>query len=110
MLNGEGYCYTQLKKPDEAIADFARAAAVDPNPGTAYFNLCTTECSAGAMSNALGACEKAIQANPDMANAYYIKGSILAAQSKADETGKVQAPLGTMEALNKYLQLAPRGD
>jgi len=39
MLTSEGTAYLKLKKNDKAIEAYTKAASLDPNPGTAYFNL-----------------------------------------------------------------------
>lgn len=109
MLASEGNAYLKLKKNSEAIAAFTKAAEMDPNPGTAYFNLCATQYNSGNTEGALVACDKAIAADPNKADAYFIKGSLLIAGSTADKEGKIQAPPGTAQALNKYLELAPDG-
>jgi len=44
-----------------------------------------------------------------MADAYYIKASILFGQGQL-EHGKYVVPQGTTEALNKYLENAPLGE
>ena len=109
MLTNEGNAYLKLHKNNEAIAAFNKAAAMDPNPGVAYFNLCATQYNAGNSEGALAACDKAIQADPNKADAYFIKGSLLIGESKQDKEGKFVAPPGTSEALNKYLELSPDG-
>jgi tetratricopeptide (TPR) repeat protein len=109
MLGNEGNAYLKLKQNDKAVAAFTKAAAMDPNPGAAYFNLCATQYNTGNTQGALVACDKAIAADPNRADAYYIKGSLLLADSKTDKEGKVQPAPGTAEALNKYLELAPDG-
>src|SRR5579859_4170826 len=109
MLTNEGSAYLKLKKNDKAVDAYTRAAAMDPNPGTAYFNLCATQYNSGNTQGALAACDKAIAADPNRADAYYIKGSLLVGDSKLDKEGKLMAPPGTSEALNKYLELAPDG-
>jgi len=109
MLTNEGSAYLKLKKNPEAIAAYTKAADMDPNPGTAYFNLCATQYNTGNTEGALAACDKAIAADPNRADAYFIKGSLLIASSSADKDGKISAPPGTAEALNKYLQLQPDG-
>jgi tetratricopeptide (TPR) repeat protein len=109
MLTNEGNAYLKLHRNNEAVAAYTRAASMDPNPGTAYFNLCATEYNTGNIEGAMGACDKAIAADPSKADAYFIKGSLLIAGSTTDKNGKVQAPPGTAEALNKYLALAPTG-
>jgi tetratricopeptide (TPR) repeat protein len=109
MLTQLGNAYLKLKKNPEAIAAFTKAASLDPNPGVAYFNLCATQYNSGNTEGALAACDKAITADPNKADAYFIKGSLLIASSKTDKDGKVIAPSGTAEALNKYLELSPTG-
>ena len=98
----------KLRKNDAAIAAYTKAAALDPNPGVAYFNLCATQYNLGNAESATVACDKAIAADPSRADAYFIKGSLLVAESKmVGDT--VVAPAGTKEALQKYLALAPNG-
>lgn len=109
MLTNQGNSYLKLKKNKEAVDVYTKAAALDPNPGVAYFNLCATQYNTGNVEGALDACDKAITADPNKADAYFIKGSLLIAGSKTDPNGKITAPPGTAEALNKYLELAPNG-
>lgn len=109
MLTNQGNAYLKLKKNDKAVESYTKAASMDPNPGTAYFNLCATQYNSGNTQGALAACDKAIQADPNRADAYFIKGSLMLGDSKQDKEGKLQAPPGTSEALNKYLELAPDG-
>jgi tetratricopeptide (TPR) repeat protein len=109
MLGGEGNAYLKLGKKKEAIEAFTKAAERDPNPGTAYFNLCATQYNTGNTEGALAACDKAIAADPTRAEAYFIKGSLMMGASTMDKSGKLQAPEGTAETLNKYLEIAPTG-
>lgn len=109
MLTNEGSAYSKLKQPEKAVDAYTKAAAMDPNPSTAYFNLCATQYNSGNTQGALAACDKAIAADPNRADAYFIKGSLMLGDSKQDKDGKLQAPAGTSEALNKYLELAPDG-
>jgi tetratricopeptide (TPR) repeat protein len=109
MLTNEGTADLKLKKNDQAIAAFTKAAGMDPNPGTAYFNLCATNYNSGNSEAGIVACDKAIAADPNRADAYFIKGSLMMGQSKQSKDGKLEAPEGTAEALNKYLELAPDG-
>ena len=109
MLTQEGNAYLKLHKNKEAVESYTKAAAMDPNPALAYFNLCATQYNTGNVEGALEACDKALAADPGKADAYFIKGSLLIAESKTDANGKVTAPPGTAEALNKYLELAPDG-
>jgi tetratricopeptide (TPR) repeat protein len=109
MLTQQGNAYLKLRKNKEAVEAFTKAASLDPNPATAYFNLCATQYNAGNVDGALTACDKAIAADPSKADAYFIKGSLLIGESKTDSGGKVIAPAGAAEALKRYLELAPNG-
>jgi len=109
MLQQEGNTYLKLKKNPEAIAAFEKAAALDPNPGTAYFNICATQYNTGNTAGAVEACNKSIAADPARADAYFIKGSLMLGQGSQSKDGKYTVPDGTAEALNKYLELAPEG-
>ncbi len=109
MLTNQGNAYLKLRKNDEAIAAYSKAAALDPNPGTAYFNLCATQYNMGNMDSAAVACTKAISVDPNKADAYFIKGSALYGNGNVEKDGKYTVPPGTLEALNKYLELAPNG-
>ncbi len=73
---------------------------------------CIISYNQGKTEEALSACDRAIALeplNPKIADAYFVKGSLLAASSTADANGKLHAPAGTVEALKKYLELAPSG-
>lgn len=109
MLTNQGNCYLKMRKTDQALAAYEKAAALSPNPGTAYFNLCATQYNAGKMDEAAAACAKAIAADPTKADAYFIRGSALYGNGKIDAQNKYVVPPGTVEALKKYLELAPQG-
>jgi len=109
MLTQQGNAYLKLRKNNEAVDAFTKAASLDPNPGTAYFNLCATQYNTGNVAGALDACGKAIVADPKKADAYFIKGSLLVGEAKSDSSGKLIAPPGAAEALKRYLELAPNG-
>ena len=108
MLVSEGNCFLKLRRTQEATAAYEKAAPLSPTPALAYFNLCATYYNTGNTTDALSACDKAIQFDPNKADAYFIKGSLLVAQSTL-VNGKTQAPPGTVATLNKYLELAPNG-
>lgn len=109
MLTMQGNCYLKLQKKKEAIADYTKAAEVNPNPALAYFNICATLYNEGDKDGAIPACDKALAVDPNRADAYFIKGSLLIASSQTDKNGQVTPPPGTVEALKKYLELAPDG-
>ena len=109
MLNSEGNLLIKLKKYDEAIGVFSQAAESAAYPAMPYFNLCATYYNLKRSQEAVAACDHAIASDPTMADAYFIKGSILFGQGQL-EHGKYAVPQGTTEALNKYLEYAPYGD
>ncbi|MGZ7091225.1 MAG: tetratricopeptide repeat protein [Candidatus Angelobacter sp.] len=109
MLNSEGHLLVHLKKYDEAIGVFSQAAESAAYPAMPYFNLCATYYNLKRSQEAVAACNHAISSDPTLADAYYIKGSILFGQGQL-EHGKYAVPPGTTEALNKYLEYAPYGD
>jgi tetratricopeptide (TPR) repeat protein len=104
-----GNANLKLKKNDAAIAAYNTAAALDPNPAVAYFNICATLYNAGETVKTLTACDKAIAADPKKADAYFIKGSVMVGQGNAGKDGKMVVPPGTVETLKQYLVLAPDG-
>lgn len=109
MLNSEGNLLVKLKKYDEAIGVFSQAAESSAYPAMPYYNLCATYYNMKRSQEAVAACDHAISADPTLADAYFIKGSILFGQGQL-EHGKYAVPPETTEALNKYLEYAPEGD
>jgi tetratricopeptide (TPR) repeat protein len=109
MLTNQGNAYLKLKKNDQALRAYAKAAALDPDPGAAYFNLCATFYNQGNVPNAISSCDKSIAADPTRADAYFIKGSSLYGLGSLDKQNKYVLPPGTIEALKKYLELSPTG-
>ena len=109
MLNSEGHLLVKQKKYDEAIGVFTQAAESAAYPAMPYFNLCATYYNLKRSQDAVAACDKAIASDPKLADAYYVKASILFGKGQL-EHGKYAVPQGTTEALNKYLEYAPFGE
>lgn len=109
MLVGEGKVYLKMRKNDESFRLLTKAAAIDLNPAEAYFNLCANYYKTGDMGHALSACDKAIEADPGKADAYFVKGSVLFGSSSVDKNNRLVLPPGATEVLKKYLELAPEG-
>jgi tetratricopeptide (TPR) repeat protein len=98
------------KKIPEAQAELAKAIALDPTQaGKCYYNLGAVLTNTGQTDAALEAFKKAIDADPNYADAYYQYGITLMAKVTIGADGKMIAAPGTSEAFNKYLQLAPDG-
>jgi len=108
-LNNYALVLAQQKKFDEAQAQLTKAAQVDPpNAGKYYFNLGAVYVNTGNMDPATAAFKKAIELDPNYAEAYFQYGLSLIAKATVDN-GKTNAPPGTAEAFQKYLDLAPNG-
>src|SRR5947207_3356061 len=109
MLTSEGYLYSRQHHFDQAISLFSEAADFSVYPAMPYFDLCATLFNVNRTAEAITACDKAIAADPKMADAYYVKALALFGQSKPEDNGFV-VPAGTAEALKKYLELDPDGN
>jgi tetratricopeptide (TPR) repeat protein len=110
MYATEGNAYLNLKKNPEAIDAFTKAAELDPSSaGATYYNVCATQYNIGNMDAASAICDKAIQADPNRPDSYFIKGAAMYGNGKMDANNKYIVPPGTAEALQKYLELAPDG-
>jgi tetratricopeptide (TPR) repeat protein len=99
----------QQKKFDEAQAELTKAAQIDPTgAGKFYFNLGAVYVNTGNLEPAAVAFKKAIDLDPNYAEAYFQYGLSLIGKAPIDN-GKTVAPPGTAEAFQKYLDLAPNG-
>jgi len=99
------------KRLDDAKVKLAKAVELDPpGAGKYHYNLGALLMNASNTDGALEEFKKSIAADPNYAEAYFYYGSTLAGKSTTDtKTGKTIAPDGTVEALQKYLQLKPDG-
>jgi tetratricopeptide (TPR) repeat protein len=114
--NNLGKAAASNGKTDEAVKAYNQAIQLDPSTAAkSYFNLGATLTNANTKGDpqmakaALDAFEKAIAADPAMADAYYQKGTILIGQATLGKDNKMSAPPGTAEAFQKYLELKPTG-
>jgi tetratricopeptide (TPR) repeat protein len=108
MLNAQGDLHAQSRRYAEAISAFTQAAEFAAYPALPYFNLCAAFYNADQMQQAVAACDKAIAADPNMADPYFVKASALLGGGHM-QRGHYAAPPGVRDALNKYLGLAPDG-
>jgi len=98
------------KKMAEAQAELTKAAQLDPpQAGKYYYNLGAVYVNTQQNDAAEAAFKKAIELDPNYADAYYQEALVLMNKVSLDANGKMMAPPGTIEALQKYLALKPDG-
>ena|GEM_PF-456022 len=107
MLLSQGNAYFQIKDYKHAADVFARSVKLHPFPALPLFNLCATLYDMDNLAGAADACHRATVVDPKMADAYFVEA--YSSFGVAARQGKMQAPQGTKEALEKYLELAPDG-
>jgi tetratricopeptide (TPR) repeat protein len=92
-----------------AVQAYQEAGKIDPPNAAQYFyNEGAVLTNTGKVDEAIAAFDKAIQADPSKADAYYWKGVNLLGKATL-KGNKMEAPAGTAEAFNKYLELQPTG-
>jgi tetratricopeptide (TPR) repeat protein len=95
----------------EATADCEKALALDPATGaTCYKNVGIVLNNKGRQKDAIAPLQKATQANPQDAQAWYLLGSSLSATIEPKQEGDKMLyiiPPGTKEAYQKAIDLAP---
>lgn len=108
--NNYALVLAQMKKFEEAQAELTKSAQLDPpNAGKYYYNLGAVYVNTGNLDPAAEAFKKAIDLDPNYADAYYQYGLSLMGKATVDAAGKMSAPPGTAEAFQKYLELRPTG-
>jgi tetratricopeptide (TPR) repeat protein len=101
--------YSRDKKIDDAVKTYELSAQTDPaSAAQAYFNIGAVLTNAGKVDDAIAAFDKCIAADPTRAEAYYQKGVNLLGKATLQGDKTIPAP-GTVEALQKYLEIAPTG-
>lgn len=96
------------KKVDEAKVELSKAAELDPgSAGKYYFNLGAVLANTNQNDAAGEAFQKAMAANYN--EAYYQYGLVLLSKATTTADGKIIPAAGTVEAFQKYLEVAPQG-
>ncbi len=96
-------------KTDDAVKAYNQAAQLNPeNAAGYYFNEGAVLTNVGKVDEANAAFDKCIAADPTKAEAYYQKGVNLMGKATLQGNKTIPAP-GTVEAFQKYLELAPSG-
>ncbi len=108
--NNMAQALAKSNQTDKAIAEYDTAAKLEPaSAPTYFFNEGAVLTNTGKVDDAIVAFDKVIAADPTKADAYYWKGVNMVGKAKTGADGKFEAPAGTAEAFNKYLELAPDG-
>ncbi len=108
--NNFALALARAKKFQEAQAELAKAAQIDPpNAGRYFYNLGALLVNAGQNEPAGEVFKRAIEADPNYADAHYQYGVSLISKAQTTPDGKFIPPPGTREAFEKYLQLKPDG-
>jgi len=108
--NNYALALARAKKYDDAQGELNKAAQIDPaSAGKYYYNLGAVLVNTGQMDPATAAFKKAVEADPNYADAQFQYATALSAKLTTTPDGKVVAPPGMKEALEKYLELQPTG-
>ena len=108
--NNFGLSLAKNKKYKEAEEELVKAAALAPaKAGTYFYNLGAIFTNNGQLDAAGSTFKRAIEADPNHADAQYQYGVFLMSKAQTTADGKVTPPDGTAEAFNKYLELKPTG-
>jgi len=108
--NNFALALAKAKQIDEARTNLEKAAQLDPPGAGRYFYNMGALLVNGGQSEAAGeSFKKAITLDPTYADAQYQYGVFLAAKATADAKGVIVPAPGTIDALQKYLELKPDG-
>ena len=110
LHNNLAITYGSARKIDEAKAEIMKAVQLDPaSAGKSYYNIGAMLVNSGQSQQAEDMFKKAIEADPNYADAHYQYGIVLIGKAQVDKDGKVTPPAGTAEHFQKYLELKPDG-
>ncbi len=110
LHNNYALALAKAKKFPEMQAELEKAATLDPTKaGQYYYNLGAVLVNNGQNDAAGAAFKKAIEIDPKHADSYYQYGIYLVGKAAIGADGKVTPVEGTVDAFQKYLELAPTG-
>lgn len=108
--NNYGLALIEAGKLDEGKVQLAKAAELDPvNGGRYWFNLGAVMINSNNTEGAIDAFQKAVEVQPDYANAHYQLGVAMVGAAEYKEDGTVVPRPGTVEAFENYIKLEPNG-
>ena len=105
-----GIIHGQRGEADLAVAQVTKAAELNPELASdAFYNLGAMLSNSADVAGASRAFSKAIEADPQNANAHYQLGLILVGQTSITPEGRTVPAPGTIEAFENYLKIDPNG-
>jgi tetratricopeptide (TPR) repeat protein len=105
-----GSLYADMGKPEDAAAEFKKAADIDPaHASSYYYNMGAIMVNKSQMDQAAEALKKSTDIDPTNANAWYWYGMALMGKAQIKPDGSMAPVPGTLEAFQTYLKLAPNG-
>jgi tetratricopeptide (TPR) repeat protein len=108
--NNYALALARAKKFDVMEQELTKAVSLDPaGAGRYYYNMGAVLVNANQMEPACKAFDKAIEADPNYADAHYQRAMCLTAKAQVAADGKMTFPTGTAESFQKYLELKPDG-
>lgn len=108
--NNYALALATAKKFTEAQAELEKAAQLDPpQAGKYFFNLGALYVNSGQLEPSGAAFKRAIEADPNYAEAYFQYGVYLMGKATTTADGKIVPPEGTPSYFEKYLAIAPTG-
>ena len=109
-INNYALALARGKKFAEAQQELEKAATLDPTGAGKYFyNLGALLTNANQSEAAGAAFKRAIESDPEYADAQYQYGIYLTGKAKTKADGNLEFPPGTGEAFQKYVALKPEG-
>jgi tetratricopeptide (TPR) repeat protein len=110
-----GAVSARLGKVDESVSSYEQAVQLDPTGASRYYfnegiTLYNSAGDEATRKKAVVALDKVLAADPNKADAYFLKGATLFAMSTQKSDGTLEPPAGTGESLQKYLELQPSGN
>jgi len=109
-INNYALALARGKKFAESQQELEKAATLDPTNGGKYFyNLGALLTNANQTEAAGTAFKRAIESDPNYADAQYQYGIYLTGKAQTKPDGSLVFPPGTAEAFQKYVELKPDG-
>ena len=110
LHNNLGHLYGEMGKSEDAMAEFKKAAELDPNhAANYYYNLGAILVNTGKMDDAAAALKKSTDLDPNSSTAWYWYGMALMGKATVKPDGTLVPAPGTIEAFQTYLKLDPNG-